>query len=60
MDLGALVGVIIVLAIIGVCLWLLVTYVPMQPPFPQIIVVIVVLCVVLWLLTLVGIVPRFR
>lgn len=60
MDLGSLIGVIIVLAIIGVAMWLLVTYVPMQPPFPTIIVVIVVLFVVLWLLSLVGIVPRFR
>lgn len=60
MDLGALVGVIIVLAIIGVCLWLVTTYIPMTAPFPQIIIVVVVLCVVLWLLTLIGIVPRFR
>jgi hypothetical protein len=28
MDLGALIGVILVLAVIGVCLWLLTTYVP--------------------------------
>jgi hypothetical protein len=60
MDLGALIGVILVLAILGVGLHLLFTYVPMEPPTKTLIKVIVVLAVILYLLSLVGIVPRFR
>lgn len=60
MDLGSLLGIIIVLAIIGVALHLLIQYVPMEPPIKTLIVVIVVLAVVLYLLSLIGIVPRFR
>ena len=60
MDLGLLLGVIVVLALIGFALWAVITYVPMAAPFPQIITVIVVLCLVLWVLSMIGIVPRFR
>jgi FtsH-binding integral membrane protein len=60
MDLGALIGVILVLAILGLCLHLLFTYVPMEPPIKTLIIIVVVLVVILYLLSLVGIVPRFR
>ena len=55
-----LLGAIIVLAIIGVALHLLITYVPMAQPIKTLIIVIVVLVICLWLLSIVGIVPRFR
>lgn len=60
MDLGLLIGTVIALAVIGVGLWLLFSKVPMDPTIKTAIQVIVVLFVVLWLLSLVGIVPRFR
>lgn len=60
MDLGSLLGAVIVLAIIGAALYLLFTYVPIDPPIKLLIQVIVVLFVVLWLLSLIGVVPRFR
>jgi hypothetical protein len=60
MDLGLLIGTVIVLAIIGVGLYLLFAYVPMDASIKIAIQVIVVLCVILYLLSLVGIVPKFR
>lgn len=46
MDLLTLV---IVLALIGFCLWLVITYIPMPPPMKQVIVVLVVVVLVLWI-----------
>jgi hypothetical protein len=60
MDLGLLLGTVIVLAIVGVALYLLFAYVPMEPIIKTAIQIIVVLFVVLWILSLIGIVPRFR
>lgn len=40
---------VIVLALIGFCLYLVVTYIPMPPPMKQVIVVLVVVVVVLWI-----------
>lgn len=52
MDLLTLV---IVLALVGFIVWLVVTYIPMPPPFKQVIIVIVVIVLVLWLVrALVG------
>jgi hypothetical protein len=51
-----LISVIVVLIVIGVVLWLINTYVPMQPPFKTIINVVVILVLCLWLLSLVGVV----
>jgi hypothetical protein len=48
------------LAILGLCLHLLFTYVPMEAPIKTLIMIVVVLVVILYLLSLVGIVPRFR
>jgi hypothetical protein len=45
---------ILILAVIGFLLWLLLTYVPMPKPFPQIIVGIAVVAVILWLLSAFG------
>ena len=53
-PLGGLVMMILVLAVIGVCLYLLFHYVPMDPPIKIAIQVIVVICVILWLLRSFG------
>jgi hypothetical protein len=42
---------ILVLVIVGVLLWLINTYVPMQPPIKTILNVVVVLILIVWLLT---------
>lgn len=45
----------IVLIIIGVCLWLVFTYIPMPQPIRTVITVVVILLLCLWLLNLFGI-----
>lgn len=52
----SLIGVLLVLVIVGVCLYLIETYVPMSPPIKTVIRVLVVLFIVLWLLQTFGIV----
>jgi hypothetical protein len=47
---------IIVLVILGLCLYLLETYVPMSPPIQIVIRVVVILFCTLWLLKTFGIV----
>jgi hypothetical protein len=54
---------VIVLAVVGFLLYLLLTYVPMPRPFPQLIVGIVVFAIILWLLSAFGLLgggPTFR
>jgi hypothetical protein len=51
-----LIQLLVVLVVVGVILWLVNTYIPMQPPIKTIINVIVVLFVCLWLLSAFGIV----
>ncbi|PWT73767.1 MAG: hypothetical protein C5B60_07805 [Chloroflexi bacterium] len=51
-----LISVIIWIAVIGVVVWLIVTYVPMPQPFKTIIIVIAVLFIVLWFIQILGIV----
>ena len=48
------VQIIVVLLIVGVILWLINTYVPMQPPFKTIVNVIVIVLLCVWLLSIVG------
>lgn len=60
----SLIGLILVLVIVGVCLYLLETYVPLAPPIKLLIRVVVVIVLVLWLLQLFGItgpaIPQIR
>lgn len=51
MDLQSLIQIIVVLMVVGICVWLIVTYVPMQPPFPQLIIAAAAILVVLWILS---------
>lgn len=59
-----MISLILTLALVGFVLWLVLTYVPMPAPFPNIIVVLVVICLLLWLLRVFGIadvpVPSLR
>lgn len=48
---GTLISLIVTLLVIGFILWLINTYIPIQPPFKQIINVVVIIAVVLWLVT---------
>jgi hypothetical protein len=50
-----LVQVIIALVVVGVLLWLINTYIPMDGKIKQILNVVVVIAVVLWLLQIFGI-----
>ncbi len=50
--------IVVVLVVIGVCLYLVNTYVPMAAPVKTVLNVIVVMALVLWLLSAFGIIGR--
>lgn len=50
----SIIGIIVVLVVMGVVLWLINTYIPMQPPIKTIINIVVVLFLALWLLQVTG------
>ena len=50
-----LIQMLIVLVIVGVCLYLVQTYIPMAAPFKTIINVVAILLLCLWLLSMFGI-----
>jgi len=50
MDLTALLTVLIGLAIVGLIVWLIVTYIPMPPPFKIVIYAVAAIALILWLL----------
>jgi hypothetical protein len=52
--------VLVVLAVVGFALWLVTTYVPMQPVMKNIIVVVIVILVILWLLNTFGLLTSMR
>jgi hypothetical protein len=49
MSLLSLVTLIVILAVVGFCVWLVVTYIPMPEPIRKAIIVIVVVVLLLWL-----------
>ena len=49
-----IISLVIVLIVVGFILWLINTYLPLQPPFKQIINVVVIIAIVLWLLNSFG------
>lgn len=51
----SLITVIVVLAVVGMLVWLVNTYLPIAPPFKKIITAVAVIVVVLWLLGVFGI-----
>ncbi len=52
----SLIFLIITLTFIGALLWIVITYIPMQPPFPKIIIGVVVICTFIWLLQVFGVI----
>ena len=50
----SLISLIVVLVVVGVLLWLVNTYIPMDPKIKQILNVVIVIAVVLWLLAAFG------
>ena len=54
-----LVTVVIVLIVVGVILWLINSYIPMQGTVKKILNAVVVICVVLWLLKVFGVLSSF-
>jgi hypothetical protein len=59
-----MIGLIITLIIIGVLLWLVNTYIPMDQKIKTVINIVVVICVVLWLVNIFGLldipIPNYR
>jgi len=62
-----MISLILTLIVVGVLLWLVNTYIPMDAKIKNIINIVVVICVVLWLLNVFGVlgamnvpVPRVR
>jgi hypothetical protein len=49
-----LISLIVVLIVVGVLLWLINTYIPMDPKIKNILNIVVVIVVVLWLLSVFG------
>lgn len=49
-----MVSILVTLVVVGVCLYLVNTYIPMAPPVKNILNVVVVLMLVLWLLSVFG------
>ena len=54
----SLISLIVTLIVIGVLLWLVNTYIPMDGKIKKILNVVVVICVVVWLLYAFGIISR--
>ena len=54
-----LVNIVIVLIVVGVLLWLVNRYIPMQGTIKSILNAVVVICVVLWLLSVFGLFNSF-
>ena len=50
-----MISLVITLIVVGVLLWLVNTYIPMDGKIKQIINVVVVICVVVWLLSVFGV-----
>jgi len=54
----SLINLIVVLMVVGVLLWLINTYLPMDGKIKSILNAVVVIAVVLWLLRVLGLLPR--
>lgn len=50
----SLLTIVLVLIVVGILLWLVKTYLPIDPPIKNIITVVVVVAVVVWLLQVFG------
>jgi hypothetical protein len=55
-----IVSVVVVLCVVGLLLYLVNNYLPLQPPFKTIINAVVIIAVVLWLLSVFGVLSGAR
>jgi len=55
-----LIQLIVVLIVVGILLWLINTYIPMDAKIKQILNIVVVIAVVLWLLSVFGLLNMMR
>lgn len=53
-----LLSLVVTLVVVGVLLWLINTYIPMDPKIKQILNIAVVIVVIVWLLSAVGLLPE--
>lgn len=53
MDLAGIITLLLVFALVGFICYLIVTYIPMPPPFKQVIIVVMVILLILYLLGIV-------
>jgi hypothetical protein len=51
-----LLNLVIVLVVVGVVLWVINSYIPMQPTIKKILNVVVIIAVVIWLLSVFGVI----
>ena len=58
MDIMSLITLIVILIVVGVLLWLINTYIPMDAKIKQILNAVVVIAVVLWLLQQFGLLAQ--
>ena len=56
----SLMYVVLVLVVVGVILWLINSYIPMQGTIKSILNAVVVICVVIWLLSAFGVLDGFQ
>jgi hypothetical protein len=56
----SLIGLVFTLVVVGVLLWLINTYIPMDPKIRNIINIVVVIVVVIWLLQVFGVLGSLR
>jgi hypothetical protein len=54
----SLINLLIILVVIGVILWLINTYIPMQATIKKILNAVVVIAVILWLLSVFGVIDN--
>jgi hypothetical protein len=54
-----LINLIVVLVVVGVALWLINAYIPMQPAIKTILNVVIVIIVVIWVLSAFGLISSF-
>jgi hypothetical protein len=54
------VSLVVTLIVVGVLLWLVNTYIPMQPQIKTILNIVIVIIVVIWLLQVLGVLGSLR
>ena len=55
-----LINLIIILVVVGVILWVINSYIPMQPTIKKILNTVVVIAVILWLLNVFGVIGSLQ